>query len=211
MKKALNMGDEPNIREEDYSVFTEPWCKTLLSHPNFQDRTKPGRRPPPPLREWCTNTIYSKTLWTDDTIPSWCEFQLPDPSNAAYPYEYFIMLAVGSGLDGMTGRAHGGLVSMILDTVTAYCSEAACQASSTLELEVKFKKGIKTPCLLLARAKVVRIEGAKCWTDASLEDGKGTVFATVKSLYLRPKGVDMSYKGDPRGRTFSQEAPKGSL
>ena len=49
---------------------------------------------------------------------------------------------------------------------------------------MNYRAPIKTPCIVLARSRVSKVDGRKVQVTASLEDGKGGVFADAEVLYI---------------------------
>jgi thioesterase superfamily protein 4 len=60
---------------------------------------------------------------------------------------------------------------------------------ATARLAMNYRAPIKTPGIVLARATIVKVEGRKVTVKATIEDGKGEVFADGEALYIvaRPK------------------------
>ena len=57
----------------------------------------------------------------------------------------------------------------------------------TAELTVKYEKPMPIPGVVLCRSWIEKTEGRKVWIEGVLEDGKGLVFATGRSLFIRFK------------------------
>lgn len=67
------------------------------------------------------------------------------------------------------------------------CSESAVATDvppATARLAMNYRAPIKTPCIVLARSRVSKVDGRKVQVTASLEDGKGGVFADAEVLYI---------------------------
>jgi len=82
-------------------------------------------------------------------------------------------------LDDVIGTAADVERPMDKSTMTAY-------------LKVDYRRPVKTPRTLLARAWLEKIEGRKMWGRGTIEDGEGTVLADGEALFivvesLRPK------------------------
>jgi acyl-coenzyme A thioesterase PaaI-like protein len=99
--------------------------------------------------------------------------------------EAFMLVSLGSDLDGGTGRLHGGVTATLLDqvmgTLMSYMYE---HSSATSDLNVKYKLAVSTPCILLARAKLVREKGRWIETKGWIEDGRGKVFAEGSGAFV---------------------------
>lgn len=99
--------------------------------------------------------------------------------------ESIILASIGRELDGGVGRAHGGLTAMLLDQVMgSLVSQTFEFLSATLELNVKYKNPIMTPCVLLCRAKFVREKGRWLETKSWIEDGHGKVYAEGSGTFV---------------------------
>lgn len=131
--------------------------------------------------------MFSQTLWTATTIRAYHAFYMPLPENTDFAYELNMMYALGTGLDGMTGRAHGGLVSLILDQCLGVCATNAHWADATAKLEVEFLRPVDTPGIVLCKSSVDRIEGNRVWMVGTLDDGMGKVYARGKGLFVRSR------------------------
>lgn len=99
--------------------------------------------------------------------------------------EAIILVSIGSHVDGGVRRLHGGVTATLLDqvmgTMLSYFYE---NTSATSELNVKYKKAITTPCILLVRAKIRREKGRWIETMGSVEDGHGTIFAEGAGAFV---------------------------
>lgn len=102
--------------------------------------------------------------------------------------EAIILVSLGKEVDGGIRRLHGGVTATLLDQVMgvliSYVYEHTC---ATSDLNVKYKKAITTPCVLLVRAKVVREKGRWIETRGWIEDGQGTVFAEGRGAFVMSK------------------------
>ncbi|KAJ4364175.1 hypothetical protein N0V83_009631 [Neocucurbitaria cava] len=102
--------------------------------------------------------------------------------------EAIILVSLGNDVDGGVRRLHGGVTATLLDqvmgTLLSYSYE---NMSSTAELNVKYKKAVTTPCILLCRAKVRKEKGRWIETVGSVEDGQGTVFAEGWGAFVLSK------------------------
>lgn len=58
---------------------------------------------------------------------------------------------------------------------------------ATAYLNVQYKAPVNTPCVLIARAWMTRMEGRKVFLKGVLEDGEGKVYATGEALYIGPR------------------------
>ncbi|KAF2675850.1 hypothetical protein K458DRAFT_352693 [Lentithecium fluviatile CBS 122367] len=101
------------------------------------------------------------------------------------PAEALLLVSLGANLDGATQRLHGGATSTLLDhvmgTLMSFYFEHTC---ATAELSVKYKKAVRTPCVLLCRARFVGIKGRWVETVGWIEDGRGMVYAEGRGAFV---------------------------
>jgi acyl-coenzyme A thioesterase PaaI-like protein len=146
-----------------------------------------------------SNSMFAQTLYTPSAIRAQINFKRrtsePDSVN---PWEYCSLLSLGSGLDGKTGRAHGGFNALILDQMTGSVASmvSATTAPATATLTVDYKAPIDTPGVVLCRGWAVSRQGRKTWVRATIEDGHGQtggrtgkVLASGKALFIDPKPI----------------------
>jgi acyl-coenzyme A thioesterase PaaI-like protein len=111
-------------------------------------------------------------------------FDVDDPDTP----EAILLVSLGTEVDGGTNRLHGGVTATLLDqvmgTLISYVYQYTC---ATSDLQVKYRKAVDTPCVLLCRAKLVKEKGRWIETRAWLEDGKGTVFAEGFGAFVMAK------------------------
>ncbi|PMD48789.1 hypothetical protein L207DRAFT_413875 [Hyaloscypha variabilis F] len=183
--------DEPD-KDTKAQFSSVPWAIKLFEDPTlrpFLSRSRVRPETSSSTRE----TFMSQTLHTTDTISAWQSFYRA-PSNSK-SCEIVFLLKLGSGLNGHHDLAHGGFVSAVLDDVigTAVDVQRPKEKSTlTAYLKVDYRKPVKTPGVLLARAWLEKTEGKKMWGRGTIEDGDGTVLADGDALFivvesLRPK------------------------
>ena len=179
---------KPTYRLEDMSNFDLPWCKALFRRPDFKGQHYPGRRPPSSPDTRGRFALIAETLWTDRTIRGWYPFTLDKPTNPVFPYTYCLLVALGDGLDISLNTLAGGITATIMDTAMSMATAKAHGATLTAIMEVRFKGPIHTPCVLVCKVNVVKIEGRKCFAESALEDGNGKIFATATATFVQPPG-----------------------
>ena len=90
---------------------------------------------------------------------------------------------------------HGGFTAAVLDETTGGLVYELKKAgvlgpgpAFTARLEVDYKQPLPVSIPTLCTARVLSIEGRKCWTQAEMLDRPGgTVFAVAKALYVTPR------------------------
>jgi acyl-coenzyme A thioesterase PaaI-like protein len=58
---------------------------------------------------------------------------------------------------------------------------------ATVDLSIKYKQAVSTPCVLLVRAKIVKEKGRWIETRGWVEDGHGKVFAEGLGSFVMGK------------------------
>ncbi|KAJ9664550.1 hypothetical protein H2198_000201 [Neophaeococcomyces mojaviensis] len=175
---------------ETHSDFDLPWCKELLTSPTVEITNIPTQDSRISGDKRISNSMFSRTLYTSTAIRAQINFKRPTQElDAITPYEYCYLLSIGSDLDGMTGRAHGGFNAMILDQITGEVSSnvTGSFAPATATMTVDYKAPIDTPGIILVRGWVVEMSGRKTWAKAVLEDGDRRVLASGKALFISPR------------------------
>ncbi|KIW15746.1 hypothetical protein PV08_05796 [Exophiala spinifera] len=107
------------------------------------------------------------------------------------PREYCSLFSLGPGLDGKTGRAHGGFNALLLDQLTGHVGVVfgGSSAPATATMTVDYRAPISTPGVVLGRAWAVERSGRKTWVKGVIEDGEGKALAAAKALFVDPKPV----------------------
>ncbi|KJX93642.1 thioesterase superfamily protein [Zymoseptoria brevis] len=164
------------------------WVQDLLNDPNIQHVPERGLFSQTDV----SNTMFDRTLSHPEGIRARILFRrLAQDPNAASKYEECYLMSVGDGLDGKTGRAHGGLTSVVLDQLLGGTANrldpARLEPPATATLTVDYKAPISTPCIILARSWATEITGRKVFLAGTVEDGQGRLYATGKALFVNPR------------------------
>ena len=178
-----------------HSDFDLPWCQSLLSS-DISVVEVPPRDPKSLPTPDVSNSMFLRTLYTDHGIRAQVNFSRatsePDaitPANSTAPYEYCYLLSIGDGVDGKTGRAHGGFNALILDhmlgSMASRSSDSTAPATATMTID--YKAPIDTPGVILCRGWAVEINGRKIWVKGVVEDGTGKPLAAGKALFISPR------------------------
>ena len=80
------------------------------------------------------------------------------------------------------------MAGVILDQASSVC--AVLEASPTvrtLEMKLRYMKGVPLPSVVLCRAAVTRKEGRKLWVRGIVEDGSSIVYCEAETLFLEVK------------------------
>lgn len=150
--------------------------------------------------------FLGKTLQTDDTIRNWLTLvsnvTFPPPS-ATVPTmglrgasgvdtpDVLIFFHLGSGVNGFRETAHGGLLCTLMDEALAMVVEL-CRATSsssreemyTARLNISFRRPVKTPGTLIAKAWLEKREGRKWTVKGLLENSDGELSVEADGLWI---------------------------
>ncbi|EXJ64974.1 hypothetical protein A1O7_01313 [Cladophialophora yegresii CBS 114405] len=173
---------------EIHPDFNIPWCKALLEK-NVIDMEIPTQRRLEPDDE-TSNSMFQQTLYTPSAIRAQINFRRPAlESDSITSWEICNLLSLGTGVDGKTGRAHGGFNALVLDQITGMTAAAisGAAAPATATMTVDYKAPINTPGVVLCRCWAVEKQGRKTWLKGRIEDGEGKLLASAKALFIDPK------------------------
>lgn len=108
-----------------------------------------------------------------------------------------MLFSLGRGVEGIAGTGHGAIVALMLDEVMATLATEIFGRNGiiTAALEVRFKRRLDTPRVVLARASLKGVneeagpekDRKKVGVQATVEDGEGGVFADGRSVFVRLK------------------------
>ena len=178
--------------------FAIPWCQTLLSSDITPIENPPGGsdyNPSPGV----SNSLFARTLTATDAnaIRRFIMFTRRSTSTAAIaiapseePIEQCMLVSIGDGADGKSGRAHGGLNALLLDHVLGRTASvtSGSTAPATATMTIDYKAPIDTPGIFLVRCWPISVEGRKVWVGGVIEDGTGHVKAQGKALFIAQRG-----------------------
>jgi thioesterase superfamily protein 4 len=144
----------------------------------------------------------AETLNTDRTISAWvAQYRLPGDEDGMI-HECRVLLNLGPGVNGHPDICHGGFVAVVLDEVMGLLlvvneerNRALGERGSggrqrfrgpvfTASLKVDYGRPCPTPGVVLARALLTRVEGRKRFVNATLEDGRGGVYARGEGVFV---------------------------
>lgn len=181
----LNMGHETIAAHPD---FDRPWCKKTLADPHIQWRTVHAEGT---SKENVSNSMFEWTLYGERGIRAHLSFRRPcSEPGAINAFEECFLLSIGDALDGVTGRAHGGLSSTILDHISghaAHYADARPISPATATLTINYHRPVSTPCIVLARGWLTKYTGRKVFGKAVIEDEGGNALASATSLFILAK------------------------
>ncbi|KAI1206866.1 HotDog domain-containing protein [Annulohypoxylon truncatum] len=181
------------ITTSDYEHFASiPWCakhlrgrRVISGSPASRKRKSNGE-----------DSLYAETLKTQTTILAMLEvYEEPKlPTDRVDSLKMFLTL--GSGLNGHPGICHGGIVVAILDEVIGLLIPTNQQRGTmknlpfmTAYLNTTFLKPVPTCATIMARARILKVEGRKYHAEGWIEDGHGAILAHADALFVTLKSA----------------------
>ena len=176
----------PTLDQEYFESI--PWCADLLAAPDVVIVGTPSRQ----RKSSTEDELVAVTLRTEETIRSWITFyKRPAPGTTGLN-EVYNLLSLGPGVNGYAHLVAGGLIGVILDECMGILGwvnrnlglKGAEGYFVTANLNINYLQAIPTPGDYLATATLREVKGRKCYFEASIKDGEGTVLATAESLWV---------------------------
>lgn len=173
-----------------------PWCAELISDPEFAYSPTYSRIP----KESTEDSFFAETLATDRTIRKCLTVHSrPNPSLEAPIQEVRTFVEIGSGVNGYPNVCHGGFVATMLDEVMGvlltvnqvwfkeHRGGGEHMMQMTASLNIKFRKPVKTPAVLLSTARIAKMEPRKWFIAGTIEDNNRQVLAIGEALFVEAK------------------------
>lgn len=177
--------------DEILADFSVPWCKSLYDDPTLQPIATASRIYHPSTGE---NSLLASTLATSACIRAVQTFIRRGPTSLGQT-EIYMLFSLGRGVEGIAGTGHGAIVALVLDEVmgTLAAEVFGRYGIITAALEVRFKRRLETPRVVLAKAA---LEGGKKGVAGeerrkkveilgTVEDGEGGLLAEGKTVFVR--------------------------
>ena len=187
------------IREEITSStrkqFSEyGWCARIINDNTLIPIRTVHQDPAPNI----PSKLMSSTLRDHDAILAVQSFYLPPHADTSRSTsivsmgsptlsgELHTLYALGTGVSGHAGIAHGGLTATLLDQQTGslLIEDPATPQPRTIYCHIRYLQPIVIPGAVLVRAWKSRQEGRKHWVSAEIRNGEGAVLASAESLYV---------------------------
>jgi len=87
--------------------------------------------------------------------------------------------------EGPVGYVHGGIIATLLDEAMSKSVRARGIIAMTRNMEVDYQRPVPSLATIRLEARVVRSEGRKHYTEATILDAKGKTLATAKALFIQ--------------------------
>jgi uncharacterized protein (TIGR00369 family) len=91
---------------------------------------------------------------------------------------------IPDSFEGPPGYVHGGIIATLLDETMSKAVRAQGVTAMTRHMEVDYRRPVPSGKSIRMEGRVVRSEGRKCWTEATILDGEETVLARGKGLFI---------------------------
>jgi len=177
---------------------TIPWCAEIINNPSYASTPTSSRV----SKASTEDSFFAETLQTERTLRKCLTLSAkPDDSLNLPIQEILVFYELGNGVNGFPNTAHGGFIATLLDeemgilinTNHEYANKKSGRndeiSSMTAYLNMKYMVPVKTPGILLGRAKVVRTEQGrrKIWIRGTIEDKSGKELAEAECLFVKPR------------------------
>jgi uncharacterized protein (TIGR00369 family) len=91
---------------------------------------------------------------------------------------------IGASFEGPPGYLHGGIIATLLDESMSKAVRSKGLTAMTRHMEIDYRRPIPSGAPIRLEARVVRNEGRKHWTEASVLNNEGTALAQAKGLFV---------------------------
>ncbi|KAL8700239.1 MAG: hypothetical protein Q9201_005557 [Fulgogasparrea decipioides] len=181
--------------DEHLSDFSRSWCTALLDDPLLQPIPTASRTVHLSTGE---NSLLASTLANSSTVRAVQTFFKRPAIASSENEEIYMLFSLGPGVQGIAGTGHGAIIALMLDEAMGTLAAEMFGRSNiiTASLDVRFKRRLDTPRVVLARAFLKGAEegGGEVWKErrkleilGKVEDGEGAVFADGRSVFVRLK------------------------
>jgi len=201
----------PGAGSDAYVFFMNTdWCRELLSDPHITTIIPPCRRP----KASTEDSLFAVSLSKDDSTISHAlsYYRRPFQDSISIP-SLSTLFSLGDGMNGFPAVLHGGIVAAILDESMGILLQQNAELvhmravalgkkdgewpepipQYTVELNIKYKRPVKTPGLIMSTAELVKTDGRKMWLKSTIYqkedsgDGDMKVCATAEAVFVEPR------------------------
>lgn len=92
--------------------------------------------------------------------------------------------AIPESFDGPAGYLHGGIIATLLDETMSKAVRVQGVTAMTRHLEVDYRRPVPSGKPIRVEGRVVRSEGRKCWTEATILENEGSVLVRGTGLFI---------------------------
>lgn len=189
---ALTQGsEEEELDMADDDLKALPWVEEIAVQPGVQEVSCPGlmlRNHPIGKLVTKQDHLFGVMMSTGQIKNFICYY---NPSGR----QFYSVVHFGREVCGYPETVHGGLSAAVLDeTLGGLCISLWKSGALgfrppayTARLEVDYKAKVPSGAVVLCSTEVESIQDRKVWMKAKMTDGKGTVYATARALFVSPK------------------------
>lgn len=184
-----------NGKDEDY-FRRIPWCREYLDNPSYAPANTGIPRDWDPTGAGSHHTFLTKTLNTPDTIAASYTLQ-KKPAEGQSVIEIMTLMALGSDMNGHIDTLHGGTVATILDEIAGVMLHTGRRPGGnpsshvfTAYLNVSYKKPVRTPQIIIVKARIAFVEGRKEKVLVEMLNRYDEVLSSAEALFIRVKSEE---------------------
>lgn len=155
------------------------------------------------------NRFFSATINTETGMPHFVSLRKRDWKNIepldekvddpfAAPasnvsHEVLALASFGRDLDAHASIVHGGVQCVMFDEIirflillhhNATCKPGSRDSHYTVKMDVSWHAPMKTPGTVLMKARLLRREGRKWFTEAEIVDNEGTLLTKATAMWI---------------------------
>jgi uncharacterized protein (TIGR00369 family) len=94
------------------------------------------------------------------------------------------LVTVRDCFEGPPGYVHGGIIATLLDETMSKSVRSLGLTAVTRQMEVEYLRPVHSEAPIRLEGRILRSEGRKHFTEASIRDARGHVLASAKGLFI---------------------------
>lgn len=92
--------------------------------------------------------------------------------------------SISDNYEGPPGYLHGGIIATLLDEAMSKANRARGVTAMTRQMQVEYLRPVPSGSTIRIAGRVVRSEGRKHWTEASIQNDRGITLASATGLFI---------------------------
>ncbi|KAL2868070.1 PaaI family thioesterase [Aspergillus lucknowensis] len=184
----------PDSDSDSTYFHTHPVTASILSDPSYTRV--------PTVTKHHHDPFFRRAGRTNSAVLHWAFLYRATP----HPPEGHLLLHVGHGVCGQSGIAHGGFLATVMDEVCGNLIDSVKLDEGlgmvTAALNVGYKRAVMVEGfdletgegigsgegnVIIATARLDRVEGRKVFIEAVIRDEKGEVCTTAQAIFVKKK------------------------
>jgi uncharacterized protein (TIGR00369 family) len=93
-------------------------------------------------------------------------------------------VTVPDRFEGPAGYVHGGIIATMLDETMSKSVRVLGLTAMTRQMEIDYLRPVHSGTPIRLEGRILRSEGRKHWTEASIFDARGHMLAQAKGLFI---------------------------